>query len=203
MNAMDFGEPDVDEPPMLGQTGGFGIRFAGRLIDWVLHLMLGFVGGVIGTIVAAVLAAVGVLGPDWLARTQEVGMGWNLFWGIVAASMYEVACEGIAGTSVGKLVLGYRVVTTDLRPCTPLKALMRSLAYYVDALFFGVVAYNAMSSSPLNQRLGDKWADTVVVKSAALPASARRSTGLVALGLLSGIAIHALAMACSVVLSAM
>lgn len=203
MNALDLREPDVDEPPMLGQTGSFGIRFAGRLIDWVLHVVLGFVGGIVGTIVAAVLAAAGVLGPDWLARTQEVGWGWNLFWGLCAALMYEVACEGIAGTSVGKLVLGYRVVTTDLRPCTPLKALIRSLAYFIDAMFFGVVAYSAMSGSLLNQRLGDKWADTIVVKSAALPASARRSTGLVALGLLSGMAIHALAMACSVVLSAM
>ncbi len=185
------------------QTGSFGIRFLARLIDWVLHFVLGFIGGMIGAVVLVVLSVAGVVGHDWLQAIGEVGFAWNLAWGTLAAVLYEVACEGIGGTTVGKLALGYRVVTTDLRPCGPGKALIRSAAYVVDAMFFGLVAYSAMSSSPINQRLGDKWAGTMVAKASGLPASARRPAGLVALGLVAGAVVHTATICFSVVVSAL
>lgn len=47
-------------------------------------------------------------------------------------------------------------------------ALVRSLAYYIDGFFFGVVAYSTMSKSPLKQRLGDQWGNTAVFRAASV-----------------------------------
>ena len=43
-------------------------------------------------------------------------------------------------------------------------ALGRSLAYFIDALFCGLVAYWVMSDSRWQQRLGDRWGKTIVMK---------------------------------------
>jgi len=40
---------------------------------------------------------------------------------------------------------------------------VRSVAFYLDSLFFGLIAASSMQSSELKQRLGDKWAHTIVV----------------------------------------
>lgn len=193
-----------DADPLEGvQTGEFAFRAIARIIDWLLHIGLGFLGGMFGALVAAALAGVGAIDPDWAYEVEHLGFVWNMAWGLGAALIYEVLCEGIAGTTVGKLILGYRVVSTDLRPCTPAKAIIRSLAYFVDSFFCGIVAYTSMSSSALNQRYGDKWADTIVAQSATLPPSARRPPGLVALGLIAGAAFHAFTVGLSIILAAL
>jgi hypothetical protein len=111
--------------------------------------------------------------------------------------------EGVGGTSIGKVVLGYRVVTEKLQPCGFGSAVIRSLAYFVDAFFFGVPAYQSMQNGPYNQRYGDKWAKTIVLKAAAIPPAGRRSGVLVAIGLACGMMAHGFIMALSVVAKAL
>jgi len=67
-----------------------------------------------------------------------------------------------------------------------MRAIQRSLAYYWDALFFGLVGYNSMQQSPLNQRYGDVWAKTVVVRAATVPRSAVRPGWVFLLGFVPG-----------------
>jgi uncharacterized RDD family membrane protein YckC len=88
-------------------------------------------------------------------------------------------------------MLGLRVRRSDLAPCTVGAAFGRNLAYYIDSFFFGLVAYSSMSKSPRQQRLGDKWAHTVVVKSATLPAGVPAgNVGLaIALGTMAHVAL--------------
>jgi len=179
----DDGTVGSEAGSLLGQTGGFGIRAGARVLDWVFHAVIGFVAGAASGLIAAVLAASGAIGSDWQAHVNDGGLAWNIVAGSSAAVIYEILAEGIAGTTLGKLVLGLRVVTTNLTPCTLGKATIRGLAYYVDSFFFGAVAYSSMSGSELNQRLGDKWADTLVVRAEAVPESARRSTGTMVMGL--------------------
>jgi uncharacterized RDD family membrane protein YckC len=62
------------------------------------------------------------------------------------------------------------VVKEDASPCGVNAGLIRSLAYMIDSLFFGLVAYLQMNKSPQQQRLGDRWAGTIVVRRASLPA---------------------------------
>lgn len=181
------------------QTGTFGVRAGARIIDWVVGTMLGFVAGAVGGIILAILAAAGTVDQGWLERVQQNDFGVNILWGLLATVLAEVVSEGIAGATVGKLILGYRVVTVDLQPCTPKAALIRSLAYFIDSFFFGIPAYQSMQNSSHNQRLGDKWADTIVAKAGAIPPRAKRTTGLVAVGIIAGLIVHGMVITASVI----
>ncbi len=123
----------------------------------------------------------------------------STLWGLLASLLYHSVSEGVGGTSLGKLSLGYRVIGEDSKPCGFGAAALRSLAYFADAFFFGIPAYQSMKDNPNNQRLGDKWAKTIVIKASAAPASAVRSSGLVAVGLMGGMAAHVTVMAISVI----
>jgi hypothetical protein len=57
-----------------------------------------------------------------------------------------------------------RVVMEDGTPCTFKAAFVRALYMYIDGIFFGIPAYSSMKE-PLQQRLGDKTAKTLVVDS--------------------------------------
>lgn len=103
----------------------------------------------------------------------------------VAVSAYHVASEWIGGATIGKLVLGLRVRNTELGRCTLGGAIIRTLGYFVDALFFGLVAYLVMKESPRKQRLGDQWGKTVVVEAPSLPPDAD-DVGRIVLGICLG-----------------
>lgn len=98
-----------------------------------------------------------------------------------------MACEGLHGSTLGKRICGITVVTEDLRPAGLVAALKRSVAYYLDSLFFGWIAARKMSESPRRQRHGDVWAGTMVVRIRSLDPASRRSSlrflGAVAAGL--------------------
>ena len=103
----------------------------------------------------------------------------------VAVSAYHVTSEWIGGATFGKLVLGLRVRNTELGRCTLGGAIIRTLGYFVDALFFGLVAYLVMQESPRKQRLGDQWGKTVVVEATSLPPDAD-DVGRIVLGICLG-----------------
>ena len=54
-------------------------------------------------------------------------------------------------------------------------ALLRSLAYYLDALVFGAVGYLEMQKTLMQQRHGDRWAKTIVVRTSQVPEISKRS----------------------------
>jgi hypothetical protein len=72
----------------------------------------------------------------------------------------------------------------------------------VDGLFFGLVAYSQMQQSAINQRYGDKWADTRVVYSKALPRRAARSLGAMLGGVLAAVLLHILVQVANMVVRA-
>jgi uncharacterized RDD family membrane protein YckC len=82
-----------------------------------------------------------------------------LFFSII----YYTLSEGLFGASIGKFFLGLRVVDLDGNLCSTWAAFVRGVFRIIDGLFFGVVALLNMKP-PLQQRLGDKIAKTVVVK---------------------------------------
>ena len=61
-----------------------------------------------------------------------------------------------------------------------------------DGLFCGVVAYASMSDSPLRQRYGDKWANTVVARARDVPEEAKRPGLAVLLAIGGGAALGAI-----------
>jgi hypothetical protein len=89
--------------------------------------------------------------------------------------LFQTICQGWHGCSPGKRMLGIVVLQEDGSPCAPFQALKREIAFFVDSLFFGIVAKLRMSESHLQQRIGDSWARTVVVYRRSAPAHSLRS----------------------------
>jgi len=85
---------------------------------------------------------------------------------VIAALSYYSLSEGLAGSTVGKAIVGLSVRTGDGGPCGLARAVRRNLLRFVDAIGFYVVGFVIASSSPQRQRLGDRWAGTVVVRTA-------------------------------------
>jgi hypothetical protein len=93
--------------------------------------------------------------------------------------VYYVLMEGLAGATLGKLVMGLRIERRDGAPAGFAAALIRNLLRIVEGpLTAYIVGAIAALTSPLRQRIGDRAAGTVVGR-------ARRSVGtrLVALGI--------------------
>ena len=173
-------------PNAITDSAGFGIRLLARLVDLVLGFFLGLASGCLFGIVMGILQAMKVIEPDWPQRMQGISVvGFVL--SATGYLLYHTATEGFYGASLGKLICKLRVISADRQPCGLRQAFLRSVAYLWDALFFGAIAYVRMDKSELNQRYGDAWAKTVVVKAGSLPAEAARPLGMLFLGLGAGI----------------
>jgi uncharacterized RDD family membrane protein YckC len=111
----------------------------------------------------------------------------------VGTTLYHAVSESMGGAGIGKWICGLRVRSAvfspdgtflrEVRPCTFGGALIRSLAFLVDASFCAAVAYFTMSGSAWQQRLGDRWGRTVVVEAKSLAELGKSP----ALGVLVGI----------------
>ena len=85
---------------------------------------------------------------------------------IVAAFAYYALLEGFwNGQTVGKKLLGIKVVRLDGRPPDFAQAMMRTLLRLVDGLFFYFLGAMFVITSRRQQRLGDRVAGTTVVMS--------------------------------------
>ena len=168
-----FSTADAERPI---EGADFPIRAAARVVDVVVHMLAGAIAGFLAGVVTALLERAGVVQPGWLQRIRGLSaLGLGL--GLLASVLFHTICEGMAGATPGKYVCGLRVVLDNGRRCNIKAALIRSLGYFIDALFCGLIAYSAMKSSPLRQRHGDRWADTVVVSKRQLPEGSQATAG--------------------------
>ena len=77
---------------------------------------------------------------------------------------YPIVFEGLFGGTIGKLVLGMRVVNAEGGNIGLGRALVRNLLRIIDALpFFYLLGAILVASSDTKQRLGDRVAGTYVV----------------------------------------
>ena len=80
--------------------------------------------------------------------------------------LYFVLLEGLVGATLGKWVLGLRVVGADGRRPGLGRAALRNLLRLVDGLpVFNVVGVILILTSPERARFGDRIADTRVIAS--------------------------------------
>jgi uncharacterized RDD family membrane protein YckC len=171
---------------------GFWPRVGARLIDFVVQyivaicagLVFGFALGIIATMLGKPVSVLAMK----MRHIGFAGIGVSL----LAAVAYHTICESVHGSTAGKMLLGYVVVKEDRSPCTFDSALLRSFAYFVDGLFFGLVGYAAMKNGPLHQRYGDQWAHTVVYRRSQLPPASLRDGNRFVLALFLGMMAHAI-----------
>jgi uncharacterized RDD family membrane protein YckC len=127
------------------------------------------VGFVFGALSVALESITGHASADVLESLQKTSFIGRIG-GVIATLAYHALFEGVAGSTVGKRLLGLQVITMDGTPLRFVQGVRRSLAFLVDALFFGAIAANEMKDSPEKQRIGDRWAGTRVVRRRSMPA---------------------------------
>lgn len=130
-------------------TAGVNTRIAARVLDVVV---VGLLLSVLGPVL------IGVLGPT-------VGA---LLASFLAIFGYPAFAESWKGTTAGKASFGLRVITVEGGPVRFRHAAIRSALQVVDLLLVPVAAVGIVSmlAGPDDQRLGDRLAGTLVVRSA-------------------------------------
>ena len=126
------------------------MRAVAAIVDSIVFMILGYLfAGVAGT-------------------TSSSGFelsGAPFFLLMLISFLYYVGVEGTMGATPGKLVLGLRVVKTDGSRCDIPAALIRNLLRIIDALpFLYLLGMILIWTSERKQRLGDRLANTMVVK---------------------------------------
>lgn len=83
-----------------------------------------------------------------------------IFWFVLL-----VIPEALSGKSLGKLVVGLKVVNAkNGESISMIQGIKRRLLDPIDLFItFGIVAYLNIKNTPQNQRLGDLWSKTIVV----------------------------------------
>ena len=83
----------------------------------------------------------------------------------VALLVYFGGLESAWGSTVGKRLVGLRVAMLDGSPLTGRAVFMRTVGRFFDcSLFSPIVAAVFVWASPHNQRLGDRWGGTIVIR---------------------------------------
>ena len=85
---------------------------------------------------------------------------WDTLLVVVVLWASLIVTQGLFGITVGKWLLGIRVVGARLRPCGLARSLLREALMFVD--IFEPGTYQLLVSDH-QQRIGDQYADTVVV----------------------------------------
>lgn len=161
---------------------GFARRALARGVDL---LLCGFFAGLL-----AGMLLLG-LGDDPAVFERELPLGGLGMWLIQTAMMvvYHGVAESVGGTTLGKLLLGLQVVGDQGEPLPISRGLLRNAWVPIDGLLFGLVAFVVMRQSPRRQRLGDRFAHSLVLRRAELPELARPTPLAVAHGIVLGLAL--------------
>jgi uncharacterized RDD family membrane protein YckC len=164
----------------------FPPRAAARLIDLILQYALGFAAGRLFFFM--IFFSSGGHPPMWVLLRLSRGRGFIYLGSFLGVFFYQVISTTICGSSLGKRLCSLQVLQDDGSRCRLRSAVIRELGYYVDALFFGLIGYSAMHSTPEQQRYGDEWANTIVCQMSDVPASSRQTSMQFALAQTIGIA---------------
>jgi uncharacterized RDD family membrane protein YckC len=173
-------------------SGFQGVTFWPRLLARVIDGLVYYIAAVLaGSLFALILAIAAGGAPPVAVLHRTFQNNFAVFVaGLLGLFAYNVICTSVHGSTLGKLLLSMQVIQDDGSPCRPKSAIIRELSgYFVDALFFGLIGYYAMSEDPERKRHGDEWADTIVCKRAQVPSASRRPGMQFVLGFLLGIAV--------------
>ena len=175
---LDLPGPAGEDPaePIVLEGVGFWRRVLARAIDLLVHMLVGSLTGIVAGLLLLIGAALRGASPDAALAKLSAETLPGFVVALIGGTAMHVLCEGLHGSTLGKRLCGIIVVSEDGGPSSLTGALKRNLAYFVDALFFGLVAFQKMAASPKRQRVGDVWGQTMVVRIATLDPSTRPST---------------------------
>ena len=140
----------------------FWPRVWARVIDLIVHYAITFCSGIFFGLLVGIAAGLQHR-PASLAHRHPSGVALFIM-GLLGSIVFEAICEGVHGSTPGKRLLGMTAVQEDGSPCRLGPAFIRSFAYLIDGLFFGLIGYFNMQKTPQQQRHGDEWAHTIVCR---------------------------------------
>jgi uncharacterized RDD family membrane protein YckC len=139
-----------------GNPLGYALaRFTAAAIDLVL------VAGVLTIFAYALIAINPITG---LPTNTQRGFDATLFMGVILAVVYDIVCEALFGTTIGKLALGLHVRALRDRRVGFGRAFARIVLRPLDLLVVGGV----LAMLPGHRRLGDLAAGTIVTRASPL-----------------------------------
>jgi uncharacterized RDD family membrane protein YckC len=145
-------------PPIVGMQED--VHVTGRRI--LATIVDGLVFGLLYAVMVMIFGTVTSEGPaNWSGSLPALP---SVLYGMIVV-LYYILLEGYLGQTVGKMVLGIKVVREDNGEVPGLGgATIRTLLRIVDGLFSYLVAFITVLISGKNQRLGDMAAHTLVVR---------------------------------------
>ena len=156
--AIEEGMDSTTYPPPPAQNAladaSVGQRVGALLLDTLLVMVPLF-------IISGVLFGESQAGGDG-ASVSLSGVPFLLT--VLVAFGYFFGCEAIAGQTLGKKIVGTRVVSDKSADLSNGQVLIRTVMRVVDGFALYLVGFIAALVSPKNQRLGDMAASTRVVK---------------------------------------
>jgi uncharacterized RDD family membrane protein YckC len=146
------------QPQRSLENAGIALRFVAVLLDSIIVFFpLGIVAGVMAGDSYAERG-------DGYARAGASLSGEGTLLLLLLGLCYYVFAEGLTGMTLGKRIVGIRVVDEDGDDVDFSAAVIRNLLRLVDGLFFYLIGAVFAYSSPRGQRIGDRAAHTLVVR---------------------------------------
>jgi uncharacterized RDD family membrane protein YckC len=165
----------ADPTSAIREGAGFWIRALARSIDTLVHFLIGAAAAIAAGVLIAIGSAIQGTSPD-AAMEKLAGPGpLGLAASLVGSIAMHTLSEWLHGSTLGKRICGLTVVSEHGGFANGVSAFKRSVAFFWDSLFFGVVAANKMAESQARRRYGDIWGHTQVVRLSSLDARERRS----------------------------
>ena len=145
-------------PPFVGTHED--VHVTGRRI--LATIVDGVIFGGLYTVMVILFGSISTVGfAEWNGSMPALP---TLLYGVIVV-LYYILLEGYLGQTVGKMLLGIRVVREDNGEVPGLGgATIRTLLRLIDGLFSYLVAFIAVLISGKNQRLGYMAAHTLVVR---------------------------------------
>jgi uncharacterized RDD family membrane protein YckC len=145
-------------PPFVGTHED--VHVTGRRI--LATIVDGLIFGGLYTVMVILFGSISSVGSaDWNGSMPALP---TLLYGVIIA-LYYILLEGYLGQTVGKMLLGIKVVREDNGEVPGLGgATIRTLLRIVDGIFSYLVAFITVLISGKNQRFGDMAAHTLVVR---------------------------------------
>lgn len=162
---------DQDSPEKLVQTssqpeevmisGRRIARLGDRLIAVILDsILIGAAFAVIGMSIASRLGGVTETGFSMEGKPAIIALGLTIIFGFI----YYWVLEGLLGATLGKAIIGIKVIKKDGTRCDLRSSLIRNLVRIIDIIGVYLVGFFVALFSKSRQRLGDHLANTVVVE---------------------------------------
>ncbi len=136
---------------------GLGRRLVAHLLDLCLVFLMFYVIG------QQVAENTGGMTPDGFSLDGTPALV-VLVLTFLASILYFTLTEGAGGQSFGKKIVGIKVVSEDGSSCSIGQAFSRNVLRLVDGIAFYLVGVISVMRSETKQRLGDRFAGTVVIR---------------------------------------